>query len=159
MGKRHCSHWLRFLKSYRAITEANDTDKVFSFTKSVNTADLITAGIPLFDKDGNEILFHSLRNSYISFSANSNTPHKVIQELAGHSDPRLTFNTYARTLEKSKTDAVKFLPNFATVFNEETVCGNLCNLGEIQCVPVEEHRELTAFLPYTQIPEVGLEPI
>lgn len=72
--------------------------------------------------------------------ANSNIPMKVIQELTRHSDPKLTFNIYARTLEKSKTDAVKFLPNFVTVFNEETVCGNLCNLGEIQGVPVQKHR-------------------
>ena len=88
-----------------------------SFSQYVNTAellreDLAAAGIEAIDKDGNEIYFHSLRNSYISFLANSQTPAKVVQKLARHSDPRLTFNTYARTFEEAEQKALNFLPNF-----------------------------------------------
>jgi integrase len=81
----------------------NADDRVFvSFGKWINTAELIredlkVAKIELNDREDNEIFFHSLRNSYISFLANSQTPAKVVQKLARHSDPRLTFNTYART--------------------------------------------------------------
>ena len=88
-----------------------------SFGRWINTAELIredltAAEIEPTDKDGNEICFHSLRNSYISFLANSETPAKVIQKLARHSDPRLTFNTYARTFEESEQEALNCLPAF-----------------------------------------------
>ena len=91
-----------------------------SFRQSINTAELIRADlavaeIDLIDKDGNEICFHSLRNSYISFLANSNTPPKVVQKLARHSDPRLTFNTYARTFDGAEQKAISFLPNFGNL--------------------------------------------
>ena len=70
------------------------------------------AKIELTDKEGNAICFHSLRNSYISFLANSQTLAKVVQKLARHSDPRLTFNTYARTFEKAEQKVMNLLPNF-----------------------------------------------
>ena len=60
---------------------------------------LRVAGFELTDRDGNEIFSHSLRNNYISFLANSQIPAKVVRKLARHSDPGLTFNTYARTFE------------------------------------------------------------
>ena len=87
--------------------------------KSINTAELIrkdltTAGIGLTDRDGNAICFHSLRKSYISFLANSQTPAEVVQKLARHSDPRLTFNTYARSFEKAEKKAMSALPDFGT---------------------------------------------
>jgi integrase len=62
---------------------------------------LKAAGISLRDRDGSEIVFHSLRNSFITFLANSQTPAKVIQKMARHSDPKLTFNTYARLLPEA----------------------------------------------------------
>ena len=85
----------------------NADDRVFvSFGTWINTAELIredlrVADLELTDREGNTIFFHSLRNSYISFLANSQTPAKVVQKLARHSDPRLTFNTYARTFEEA----------------------------------------------------------
>ncbi|MHC4546366.1 MAG: recombinase family protein, partial [Planctomycetota bacterium] len=88
---------LSVLTALKASTRPELSDRVFiSFGKWINTAELIradltAAGIELTDKDGNEICFHSLRNSYISFLANSQTPAKVVQKLARHSDPRLTF--------------------------------------------------------------------
>jgi integrase len=84
----------------------------------------MVAEIATTDRDGNEICFHSLRNSYISYLANSATPAKVIQKLARHSDPRLTFNTYARTFEEAEQKAMNFLPNvsdFATSFAKQCV--------------------------------------
>ena len=108
------------LTAYKATTRPKDNDRVFvSFSRTINTAELIradlaTAEIDLIDKDGNEIVFHSLRCSYISFLANSNTPPKVVQKLARHSDPRLTFNTYARTFEDAEQKAISFLPNFGS---------------------------------------------
>jgi integrase len=79
------------------------TDSGFvSFSPHVNRAELIrrdleAAKLPTKDREGNEIVFHSFRN--ISFLANSGTPFKVVQKLARHSAPKLTYNTYARTFE------------------------------------------------------------
>lgn len=111
------------LQSHRDNISFKDRDRIFpSFGQWINTADLIRADlenarIDLYDKDGNEIVFHSLRNSYISFLANSNTPAKTVQKLARHADPRLTFNTYARSFEESEQKAVAMLPDLGQISN------------------------------------------
>ena len=113
------------LSGLKADIKPNDTERVFSsFGQWINTAELLradlqAAGLPLKDRDGNKICFHSLRNSYISFLANSQTPVKVIQKLARHSDPRLTLNTYARSFGETENNAIKQLPDvtdFAMLF-------------------------------------------
>lgn len=112
---------VNLLGALEACIRPQGNEWVFaSFGKWINTAGLIredlkTAKIGLKDKDGNEICFHSLRNSYISFLANSQTPAKVIQKLARHSDPRLTFNVYARTFEDAEQKALNYLPDFSEV--------------------------------------------
>jgi len=156
------------LQAVKAQARANDIDRVFSgLSKWINTAELIredlaVAKIEPTDKDGNEICFHSLRNSYISYLANSQTPAKVVQKLARHSDPRLTFNTYARTLENAEQEAVTFLPilgNF--VFDT-----SLHKTGIKQDISIDSHRQRncdntqkTAFIADNKIPPRGVEPL
>ena len=146
----------------------NADDRVFvSFAKWINTAELIredlaVAGIELTDREGNEICFHSLRNSYISFLANSQTPAKVIQKLARHSDPRLTFNTYARTFEEAERKAVTFLPNFGD-FVLSTCLDKMCRKQEIS-VDNRRHKNgqdalKTPILADYQIAPRGFEPL
>ena len=155
------------LTAFKAAAMPKLSDRVFvSFTQSINTAELIradltTAGIDLIDKDGNEICFHSLRNSYISFLANSNTPPKVVQELARHSDPRLTFNTYARTFEDAKQKAISFLPDFGNIVLS-TCLDKMCGKQQIT-IDKHGHKNsqdtlITALLASKQTPRVGLEP-
>lgn len=109
------------LHALKAQARPNEGDRLFAcLSQHVNTAellreDLARAKIKTTDRDGNVICFHSLRNSYISFLANSQTPAKVVQKLARHSDPRLTFNTYARTFDEAEQKAVTFLPNFGVL--------------------------------------------
>jgi len=117
--------------------------------------------MPLTDREGNEIFFHSLRNSYISFLANSSVPPKIVQKLARHSDPRLTFNTYARTFEKAEQKAMNFLPNFGD-FVFATCLDKVCGKQEI-LVDNRRHKNSqeglkTEFLAVQQTPRVGLEP-
>ena len=156
------------LTAFKAATRPKLSDRVFvSFRQSINTAELIRADlaavkIDLIDKDGNEICFHSLRNSYISFLANSNTPPKVVQELARHSDPRLTFNTYARTFEDAKQKAIRFLPDFGN-FVLSTCLDKMCRKQEI-CIDNHRHKNsqgmlITAILADKEIPPRGLEPL
>ncbi len=156
------------LTSLKAHARPNANDRVFmSFSKWINTAelireDLMIAGIELTDRDGNAICFHSLRNSYISFLANSQTPAKVVQKLARHSDPRLTFNTYARTFEEAEQKALNFLPNFGD-FVLATSLDKMCRKQEIS---IDNHRHensqnalKTAFLAKQKIPPRGVEPL
>ena len=123
---------------------------------------LSISAIGLTDKDGNKICFHSTRNSYISFLANSQTPAKVVQKLARHSDPRLTFNIYARTLEKAEQKALDFLPNFGD-FVLSTCLDKVCRKQEIS---VDNRRQKnsqdavrTAILAEKRIPPRGVEPL
>jgi integrase len=81
----------------------------------INTAalvrkDLKAAGLQLLDFEGREIDFHSLRTSFISFLANSDTPFKAVQTLARHSDPKLTFNVYAKMFKETENKAMSSLP-------------------------------------------------
>jgi integrase len=157
----------RLLASLKACIRPKDTDRVFlAFNKSINTAELIrsdleAAEIPPRDKDGNEIVFHSLRNSFISFLANSQTPAKVIQKMARHSDPKLTFNTYARVLPEAERKAISFLPNFGD-FVLSTSLDKTCIKQEIFR---DNHRHKnsqdalkTAFLAAKELRAIGVEP-
>ncbi len=156
------------LTALKQATDPEPFDRVFaSFSKWINTAGLIrqdlkNAGIERTDKDGNEICFHSLRNSYISFLSNSDTPPKVVQKLARHSDPRLTFNTYARTFAESEQEALTSLPNFGGfVFG---TC--LDKIRRKQEIPVDNDRQKiaagaskTAILANKKIAPRGFEPL
>jgi len=156
------------LQALKAQARPNDADRVFGcLSQHVNTAallraDLAAAEIEAIDKDGNAICFHSLRNSYISFLANSQTPAKVVMALARHSDPRLTFNTYARTFDEAEQKAVTFLPNFGD-FVLSTSLDKVCRKQEI-CIDNHRHRNgqdarKPAFLAAAQIPPRGVEPL
>ena len=72
--------------------------------------DLEAAGLPTKDAEGRKIDFHSLRVSYISFLANSNTPMKITQRLARHSTPVLTMNIYAKVFPEQERAALACLP-------------------------------------------------
>ncbi|MBL7215110.1 MAG: tyrosine-type recombinase/integrase [Phycisphaerae bacterium] len=113
-------------------------------------------------KDGNEICFHSLRNSYISYLANSQTPAKVVQKLARHSDPRLTFNTYARSFEAAEKKAISFLPNFGNLVLSTCLDSN----RKKQEICIDNHRHKNgqdtgkiAFLADKYIVPRGFEPL
>jgi len=156
------------LQAYRVKQQPKTSDRVFKgLSKWINTAellrkDLIAAELPLFDREGNEICFHSLRNSYISFLANSQTPAKVVQKLARHSDPKLTFNTYARTFEDSEQKAVKLLPSFG----DFVLARCLALLGGKHRIASDcngnknsRNASKTAFTAVDQIAPRGFEPL
>ncbi len=124
--------------------------------------DLTAAGIGLVDRDGNEICFHSLRNSYISYLANSQTPPKVVQKLARHSDPRLTFNTYARSFEKAEQTAIGFLPNigsFVLATCLDSSRQNAGTFGDTERYENGQDAAKTAILAQHSIAPRGFEPL
>lgn len=159
---------VKLLKALRSHQRPENSDRVFrAFAMSINTAELIrcdlkVAELPLYDREDNEIVFHSLRNSFISFLANSNTPAKVIQKMARHSDPRLTFNTYARTFEDAEQKAISFLPDFGNF----VLSTSLDNYGQKQEIFIDNDRQKygqdtqkNAVFGLETIPPRGLEPL
>jgi integrase len=160
------------LQAYKAEQKPDDADRVFAcLSRHINTAELLrqdlkAANLPLKDQDGNEICFHSLRNSYISFLANSKAPAKVIQKLARHSDPRLTFNLYARTFKKTEQEAIKHLPDMTDFAGQFVLSGCLAHPGARDSLPVpsEEKKNAishtaTAFSTQKSLPPRGVEPL
>ncbi len=102
--------------AWKVLKDGKDADRVFN-TFTINhrpsemiKADLEAAGLPTEDRAGNEICFHSLRNTYITILANSSTPAKIIQQLARHSSLNLTMNIYARAEIHSQQAAINSLP-------------------------------------------------
>ncbi len=71
-------------------------------------ADLTAAGVPII-VDEAEAVFHSLRHSYTTLLAQF-APVKVTQELARHSDPRVTIGRYSHAGMAEKVEAVSRLP-------------------------------------------------
>ena len=160
------------LQAMKAQARPNDSDRVFAcLSRHVNTAamlraDLTAVELPLTDREGNTIYFHSLRNSYISFLANTATPAKTIQKLARHSDPKLTFNVYARSFEVTEQEAVKQLPDM-TDFAGQFVFPLCLAHGDAQLCPTVPptekinaiHESAEAFSECHAIAPRGFEPL
>ena len=73
-------------------------------------ADLDAAGIPYRDTDGRVCDFHALRHSFITLLERSGASPKLAQDLARHSDIRLTMNVYTHTALYDRAGAVESLP-------------------------------------------------
>ncbi len=73
-------------------------------------ADLEAAGIPYRDADGRVCDFHALRHSFITLLERSGASPKLAQDLARHSDIRLTMNVYTHTGLYDRAGAVESLP-------------------------------------------------
>jgi len=72
--------------------------------------DLEAAGIPYRDEAGRVADFHALRHSYITLLERAGVSPKVAQELARHSDIRLTMNVYTHARLFDLAGAVEGLP-------------------------------------------------
>lgn len=75
--------------------------------------DLEASGVPYVDASGRVADFHSLRHTYISALARTSAPVKVVQTLARHSTPSLTFGVYAHIGLFDQSAALDGLPDLA----------------------------------------------
>lgn len=72
--------------------------------------DLREAGIPYADEDGRVFDFHALRSQFITDLSRAGVPLATAQQLARHSDPRLTARNYTRLQLTDLDSAVQQLP-------------------------------------------------
>lgn len=87
-------------------------------------ADLKAAGIP-YETPRGYADFHALRHTFVSRLAKSTAPPKVVQDLARHSDPRLTFNVYGHIGIADHAKALNELPslgNVSVVADKQEAC-------------------------------------
>jgi len=148
------------------------TDKVFpKFTENHRPSEMIQADLfamliaeqeqlpetqrevietPITDHADRKLDFHSLRNSYISFLADTNTPAKMIQKLARHSSPVLTFNLYARPSLSTERKAVAGLPVIDFDSNDTQKAENL-KTGTNN-MPVDAVADSTFTATFTTLP-------
>ena len=83
--------------------------------------DLEAAGIPYRDESDRVADFHALRHSYITLLSRSGVSPKLAQELARHSDIRLTMNVYTHTGLFDLAAAVDSLPAMLPTSGKETL--------------------------------------
>ncbi len=73
-------------------------------------ADLKAAGIPYRDAGNRVADFHALRHTYITNVVRSGASVKVCQDLARHSDPKLTMNVYTHLTAYDRAAGLDGLP-------------------------------------------------
>jgi len=83
--------------------------KVPDKTAAMLRADLEAAGIPRETREG-VVDFHALRHTYVTRLVRSGVSVKIAQELARHSDPKLTLGVYAHAALEEKAEAVARVP-------------------------------------------------
>ena len=79
-------------------------------TAKMLRADLVVAGVPTVDADGNKLVFHSLRHSAATWLDENGVPLKVVQAILGHSTFKLTSDRYTHTRTKRVAEAIANMP-------------------------------------------------
>ena len=79
-------------------------------TAAMLRRDLAAAEISDQDGAGRVFDFHALRGQYITALVKSGASVKIAQELARHSDPKLTMNVYTHLTIPDKQKALEAMP-------------------------------------------------
>lgn len=114
--------------------------------------DLSAASIPYRDAEGRVADFHALRHSYITLRTRSGASPKLAQELARHSDIRLTMNVYTHARLHDLAGAVEGLPS---LLPERRSAEALRATGTGASAPMDGP-VCTGFAPTTDTGRVGL---
>lgn len=83
------------------------------YTATMIQSDCEDAKIAIGEADA-RIDFHSLRATFITNLARAGVSLQLAQQLARHSDPRLTANVYSNFSDDEKRQALELLPTFAS---------------------------------------------
>lgn len=100
------------------------------YLTKVFRADLEAAGLPYRDTDGCVADFHCLRHTFITNLVRSGVHPRVAQALARHSTITLTMDRYAHTLLGEQAEALRALPDLASLTSDSrarAVRADLCD--------------------------------
>jgi len=100
--------WLMDKTSEESVFHMSDV--AWHKTVKMMRRDLAAAGIRYRDSAGLVADFHALRHTYISNIVRSGASVKICQDLARHSDPKLTLGVYTHLQLHDKTAALEALP-------------------------------------------------
>jgi len=132
------------------LDDKADGQRVFAVpekTANMLKRDLAAAGIPYEDGAKQVFDFHALRGQYITALVKSGATPKVAQELARHSDPQLTFNTYTHLSVPDKTAALEALPPMQTDLPEREAARAT---GTYDVTPNTPEKRAAPCTPYAQ---------
>jgi integrase len=115
--------------------------------------DLEAAGIPYRDEAGRVADFHALRHSYITLLERSGVSPKLAQELARHSDIRLTMNVYTHAGLYDLAAAVAGLPAILQPHNAANAA-----VGVLRATGTEELAPRTATPNRAETLSISLGP-
>lgn len=94
-----------------AAGSVEHTDRVFTDLPSMkrHRTYLRRAGIDFTDRKGRRADFHSLRHTFVTRLVEANVAPRTVQELARHTDMRLTMNRYTDPAHLDKLSAVSLI--------------------------------------------------
>lgn len=96
-------------REHEAVAEEAIFPNLTEKTADLLKFDLAAAGVAYEDAYGRYADFHSLRHTFVSRLNKAGVNPKVVQDLARHSDIRLTMNRYAHTLLEDQAQAINRL--------------------------------------------------
>ena len=103
----------------QAVKGKGPADAVFETMPTARTFahDLDRAKIPRVDARGREMTFHGLRKTFVTMLARAGVGQRMAQELARHTDPRLTNQVYTDAAQLPLSEALGKIPILREVFH------------------------------------------
>lgn len=93
--------------------DKSPNERAFAFpTWKTFQKDLERAGIPKRDEQGRKVSFHSLRHTCCTMAQIAGLEPRMIQEMMGHTDPKMTNRTYTDVAHFPMRDAVNRIPSY-----------------------------------------------
>lgn len=87
----------------------NFTKKIAKYEKSIEDMKKEKRKIPKGYKQLSQISFHGLRHTHATILISSGENIKVVSERLGHTDIRMTLNTYTHVMENMKSKTANLL--------------------------------------------------
>jgi len=87
-------------------------DKMFNLPSSAQVYKLFRAWLELAGIDRDRVTLHNSRSTAISLLIHKGVPESITQELANHSDPRITARYYRQIDDSKKREALEKIPRF-----------------------------------------------
>jgi len=106
--------------------------------------DLQRAGIPKVDQSGQNVDFHSLRKSFVTWLLVGGADARLVQALARHSSITLTTSTYTDVSQLPTRKALDALPNMDAIWTISGQCDIKKGVVERESLLANHHKTVAA---------------